>query len=1102
MNEPSHSSRAAWPPILFATLAGVVCLQGGCGRQEAVGARAASGAPAAAHPPSPAGKDVPLTAYGIYGDKAPRPEKTAAVETALPLRLEKGDRIAFIGNTLFDRGSQFPHFEALLQAAHPRHELVVRTLAWSADEPGLMPRPQNFGDIHQHLRVQQADVIFAAFGFNESFGGEEELPEFRRRLADFLREMKTSAYNGRSAPRIVLVSPTANENVRGVPAADLNNARLAIYTRAMAAVAAEERVGFANVFDATLAAMADPGTDLTFNGVHLEEAGYEVLGEVLFRAVFGAAPPPAGTALRETIADKNRQFFRRYRPLDTYYYTGGRSKAFGAGDFLPAMRNFDLKVANRDRRIWELAQGRLVAGQPIDDSNVPPLPPTVEAPLPVEWRSPQDELAAFRIDPRFEVNLFASEEQFPELANPIQMRWDTRGRLWVSCSPSYPDLYGEGPRDRIVILEDTDADGRADVCTVWADRLRIPLAFEFGDGGVYVTDAPHLTFLRDTDGDGKADFRRQVLTGFGIEDSHHTLHDFVWTPDGDLLFRDSIFLHTQVETPYGPVRTVNSSWYQLRTDSHRLDSFGSYNAGSNPWGVTFDSWGRQLASHPNFANAFHASNPPYPKQHPPASGIPAYSGTAGQEFVDFDFWPEELRGGFIRTRYKPAVRIEMHRWVERDDCFEEEYLGDIVFSSDLACAPTDVKVGPRGDMYVCDFYNPIVGQGTFSLRDKRRDARSGRIWRIVPKGARLADPPQIAGASVPALLDLLKSPHYRYRYWAKRELHERPAAEVKAALDAWVAKLDPQAPGFRHQQVEAIWTYRTIGATHPALLREVLSCENHHARAAATRQLRYWSSELVDATEQLRRRANDESGLVRLEAVIAASHLGTPAALEAVLGVLDHPAGRHLNYAIRSSFGSEKLSRLWEGREKADPVAQRIAAFYRHFDEVVAGYRIKRMVNPADERGQGERLRGGKVALSSPALAATFDRQPDLARFEIAAVPGRMIYDVTEITVRRNQPVRLAFSNPDAMAHNLVVVRPGTEAEVGLAGTEMAKEPDGIGKAFVPPSDNVLFHTGLVDPEGSEVLRFHAPSAPGEYPYICTVPGHWMMMRGVMRVNP
>ena len=156
-----------------------------------------------------------------------------------------------------------------------------------------------------------------------------------------------------------------------------------------------------------------------------------------------------------------------------------------------------------------------------------------------------EELKAFKIDDRFEVNLFAGEEEFPEIAAPIQMRWDSQGRLWVSCSTTYPHVYpGNEPNDKLVILEDTDGDGRADKSTVFADNLHMPLSFEFGDGGVYVSEMPHLTFIKDTDGDGKADFRQQLLTGFGTEDSHHALHDFAWTPDGDLIFRENRFSTT------------------------------------------------------------------------------------------------------------------------------------------------------------------------------------------------------------------------------------------------------------------------------------------------------------------------------------------------------------------------------------------------------------------------------------------------------------------------------------------------------------------------------------------------------------------------------
>ena len=167
-------------------------------------------------------------------------------------------------------------------------------------------------------------------------------------------------------------------------------------------------------------------------------------------------------------------------------------------------------VANRDRRIWDLAQGKPVPAQVGRLERAAAAEDRSRAAGRTSGCRRPDELKAFQVDPRFEVNLFAGEEQFPEIANPIQMRWDSRGRLWVSCSNTYPHVYpGNEPHDKLVILEDTDGDGRADKSTVFADDLHMPLSFELGDGGVYVSDMPNLTFLKDTDGDGKADVRRQ-----------------------------------------------------------------------------------------------------------------------------------------------------------------------------------------------------------------------------------------------------------------------------------------------------------------------------------------------------------------------------------------------------------------------------------------------------------------------------------------------------------------------------------------------------------------------------------------------------------------
>ena len=374
----------------------------------------------------------------------------------------------------------FGHFEALLQQGHPNHELVLRNLAWSADEIDLQPRPDNFADTNQHLTAMKADVIIAAFGFNESFSGIDEIPNFKIRFQAFLSSLKSGAYNGISAPKVVLVSPTANENIPGVNAGTMNNKRLLAFTNAMRTICVDQKVGFIDSFSPTSKIIQSLKRKLTINGCHLNEFGYHQFAKILYKGLTGKSPPALNQDVRAAVIEKNTQHFYRFRPLNTFYYTGGRRGSYGYLDFLPAMRNFDLMTANRDHRIHRLVKGENPSPI-IDDSNVPPMPITKQSRGANKWMNPNDESNAFKVDPRFEVSLFASEEQFPELACPIQMRWDGLGRMWVSCSTTYPHVYpGQAPNDKIVILEDLDGDGKADSCSVWAEVSMYPYLLNSG----------------------------------------------------------------------------------------------------------------------------------------------------------------------------------------------------------------------------------------------------------------------------------------------------------------------------------------------------------------------------------------------------------------------------------------------------------------------------------------------------------------------------------------------------------------------------------------------------------------------------------------------
>lgn len=284
------------------------------------------------------------------------------------LDLRQRDTVVFLGNTLAERMQHFNHFETLLMTRFPALRLRVRNLGWSADTITLQPRPLNFGDAAQHLERQKADVILAFFGLNESFEGEAGLPRFEEDLDGYLRTHLAARYNGRTAPRIALVSPIAHE---GLPhlrhvAVDARNRELERYTAAMQRVAARHPVAFIDLFTPTrdLMANASKPAPLTINGIHLNARGDAVVGRLLMQALgFGRAEDREATGvtlkrleeLRDRIRDKNRQFFHRWRPVNAEYVIGRRVEPFGSISFPPEMQQLDKMVADLDRRIWQQA---------------------------------------------------------------------------------------------------------------------------------------------------------------------------------------------------------------------------------------------------------------------------------------------------------------------------------------------------------------------------------------------------------------------------------------------------------------------------------------------------------------------------------------------------------------------------------------------------------------------------------------------------------------------------------------------------------------------------------------------------------------------------
>lgn len=848
--------------------------------------------------------------------------------TAGALDLRHGDRIAIIGNALGELMQHDGWLETLIHARFPEHELVFRNLAVSGDELGIRLRSEGFGSPDEWLKRVKASVVFAFFGYNESFGGPQGVEAFKQELGRMIDGMLGQSYDGQQPPRLVLFSPIAHEDLQDphLPDGVENNERLALYADAMAEVARAKGVVFVDLFRPTAALYAQTDEPLTINGIHLNEEGNRLLAHVIDEALFGPPPRHEGerlAMLRSAVQDKNFYWFHRYRTTDGYSIYGGRADlSFVDGQtnrevMAREMEVLDVMTANRDARVWAAAQGRAVE---VDDSNTPPF-------IPVKTNKPgpgpngehvflggEEAIGRMTVHQGMQVNLFASEEMFPQLAKPVQMSFDMQGRLWVAAWPSYPHWRPkEEMNDKLLILEDADGDGRADVCKVFADRLHNPTGFEFYNGGVLVAMAPYLLFLKDTDGDDVADVRQRVLAGLDSADTHHTANSFVFDPGGALYFQEGTFHHTQVETPSGPpVRSANAAVFRYEPRTCKFEVYVAY-AFANPHGHVFGRWGEDFVTDGTgnvnyYATAF-SGRAEFPHKHPGLRPIfqQRVRPCAATEILSSRHFPDELQGNYLICNVIGFQGILQYQIREQGSGFEGIEVEPIVSSSDPNFRPADVEIGPDGAIYFLDWQNPIIGHMQHNLRDPSRDKTHGRVYRVTYPSRPLLTPPAIAGQSVPRLLQLLQEPENRVRYRARLELHARPTAEVLAATQRWIDNLDASHPDYTHHLLEALWLHQAHNAVNPPLLERLLRAADHRARAAATRVLCYQRDRIPNALDLLETLVNDEHPRVRIEAVRALSFFEGPQAaraLEIAVQSLAWPQDEYLEYTLRETMNT------------------------------------------------------------------------------------------------------------------------------------------------------------------------------------------------------
>ncbi|MCB1204385.1 MAG: HEAT repeat domain-containing protein [Verrucomicrobiae bacterium] len=856
---------------------------------------------------------------------------------AAPL-IQPDDTVALAGGANIERTRFYPWLQTQLVAAFPDGTLKVRNFGWEGDT--VFEQWRDGGDVEkldekrraaekrmqeqtgstswrqqrdwdQQLTDAGVTLVLAQFGQMESLAGPAGLPAFAAAYEKLIAEF------ARGGRRVVLLEPVPFEATDLPDGPDLpsHNPQLAAYTTAIRELAAKLDLPFL-----PLTEVGENRPALTGNGFHLDEEGHRFAARRFVEGLgLAAAPEDSLAAAHREMIELERLWFDTWRPMNWSFLMGDRTHVPYSRDWKDQEKRLFPEEMKEFLPLLDQAEGNVraaLSGKPVTPivatSSIPVEPPSAKP------QSPEEELASFQIMDGFAVNLFASEAD--GIVKPIQMRWDERGRLWVACALSYPQIKpGEKANDYVLVCEDTDHDGKADKFDKFVEGLFMPSGIELGDGGLYVAQGTELLHFKDTDGDGRADSRRLVLGGFGTADSHQMINCINWGFGGELWFSQGHHIYSRVETPYG-VETLNRAGiWRYRPRTGHLDPFFQWSsAGANCWGVVTTRDGQPF--HKSGANIGSYYSTPGLVRSNLAVDARALNlclapiKQVGMEFLESSHFPDEMQGRVLIGGYYGNT-LEQHRldYDEKTGLYSTELLPNLIETKNNVFRPIEVRMGPDGALYVTDWYNPIIGHYQASYRHPDRDKEHGRIWRVTAKGRPLVQPSSLAEATLFDLLEKLDSKERWELYQVKRLLFDRPTVEVVSALDGWVPSLKAGDETDEYRRLQALSIYEAHETPRPELLKELLRSSDAKVRAYATRALSTWARnghpeeelaqlEIQGVLALLETQVADEDPLVRLEAIVACSYVDDPRAALVAARALDRDFNDYHRHALTKTL--------------------------------------------------------------------------------------------------------------------------------------------------------------------------------------------------------